>query len=112
MDKIIYSWRNLSLRKSLIVYVVIFVIFAFTISVMTAFFCNSIVNVIKSSYPLSGEKYYLTNEQGEQLGDGTYISNTEILLSEQDEHMIDLLELVPAFATPIYSALCMVTAIL
>ena len=25
---------------------------------------------IRASYPPSGEKYYLTNEQGEQLGDG------------------------------------------
>lgn len=112
MDKIIHSWRNLSLRKSLVLYVVIFVIFAITLSVMTAFFCNSMVNVIKSSYPRYSKKFYLTTEQGERLGDGGYISNTEILLSEQDEYMIDLLELVPVFATPIYSALCIIATAL
>ena len=68
--------------------------------------------MIQASYPLSGEKYYLTNEQGERLGDGTYIGNTPVIFSEEDERTIALLELLPLIAAPVYSALCMIAAVL
>lgn len=110
MDKIKYSGRDLSLRKSLILYVVIFVILALVLSIITAFLCSSITNIIKASYPISGEKYYLTNEQGEQLGNGTYIDTTPTLLEKQDEHIIALLELIPIIAAPLYSAVCIIAA--
>ena len=74
--------------------------------------CNSVVDTIQASYPPSGEKYYLTNEQGERLGDGAYIGNVSVTFSEKDERTIALLELLPVIATPIYSALCIIAAVL
>lgn len=65
-----------------------------------------------ASYPISGEKYYLTNEQGEQLGSGTYISRTSPIISEQDERTLALLNIFPVIATPLYSAFCIIAAAL
>ncbi len=108
MDKVRHTGRNLSIRKSLMLYVVIFVMLAFTLSAMTASLCDSMTNTIRDSYPISGEKYYLTNEQGEQLGDGAYINDIPVPFTEQDERTIDLLALIPIIATPLYSALCII----
>ncbi|MCX4270320.1 MAG: HAMP domain-containing sensor histidine kinase [Lachnospiraceae bacterium] len=112
MDKIKYLRLNLSLRKSLVLYLVVFVILAIILCTATISICNNTVNMIQASYPLSGEKYYLTNEQGERLGDGTYIGNTPVIFSEEDERTIALLELLPLIAAPVYSALCMIAAVL
>ena len=112
MDKIKYLRLNLSLRKSLVLYLVIFVILAIILCTATISICNNTVNMIQASYPPSGEKYYLTNEQGERLGDGTYIGNTPVIFSEEDERTIALLELLPLIAAPVYSALCMIAAVL
>jgi len=54
----------------------------------------------------------LTNEQGEQLGEGTYIGIEPAPLSKKDERTIVLLELFPIVATHLYSALCIISAAL
>ncbi len=112
MDKIKRPKLNLSLRKSLILYIVIFVILALILSISTNYICESTVASIQESYPPSGEKYYLTNEQGERLGEGTYIGNEPVTFSEKDERVITLLKMFPVVATPVYSALCILTAVL
>lgn len=112
MDKIKYLRLNLSLRKSLVLYLVVFVILAIILCTATISICNNTVNMIQASYPPSGEKYYLTNEQGERLGDGAYIGNTPVIFSKEDECTIALLELLPLIAAPVYSALCMIATVL
>ena len=101
MDKIKRPELNLSLRKSLVFYIVVFVILALILSISTNYICESTVATIQESYPPSGEKYYLTNEQGERLGDGAYIGNVPVIFSEKDERTIALLELLPVIATPV-----------
>ena len=64
----------------------------------------------KGRHPPAGEKYYLTNENGERLGEGTYISKQKTPLSEKDERLLSVLEIVPIVAAPIYSALCIIAA--
>ena len=94
MDKIKRSGRDLSLRKSLMLYVIAYAIIALVLSVVTFSICDYATDKIKSSYPLTGEQYYLTNEQGEQLGNGAVIGDTTIPMSKQDERAIALLELL------------------
>lgn len=65
MDKIKKMWCNLSLRKSIILYISAFVILAILLSAGTATLCNNATKTIESKYPPTGEKYYLTNENGE-----------------------------------------------
>lgn len=62
MDKIKKMWCNLSLRKSIILYISAFVILAILLSAGTATLCNNATKTIESKYPPTGEKYYLTNE--------------------------------------------------
>ena len=102
----------LSLRKSLVLYVIAFVVLAVFLSVATFFICGSAAEDIRSSYPPSGEKYYLTNEQGEQLGEGAYIGTELAPMSKQDERTIAILEMLPVIAAPIYSAFCIIAAAL
>ena len=104
--------HNLSLRKSLVFYVIAFVALAVFLSVATFFICGSAAEYIRLSYPPSGEKYYLTNEQGEQLGEGTYIGTELAPMSKQDERTIAILEMFPVLAAPIYSAFCIIVAAL
>ena len=112
MDKINRPGRDLSLRKSLIFYIIVFAVLALILSVMTFSVCGCAADKIRSSYPLTGEKYYLTNEQGERLGDGAFISDTTAPMSEQDERIVALLEIFPVIAVPVYSALCIIAAVL
>lgn len=112
MDKIKRILHELSLRKSLVLYVSVFAIIALVLSMGTSLLCNSVASNIKNSYPPTGEKYYLTNENGEQLGEGTYIGSETSPLSKQDERLVSMYELVPIIATPLYSALSIITAAL
>ena len=112
MGQINYHRHHLSLRKSLIFYVVAFVVLAVILSVATFSICDSAAETISASYPPSGEKYYLTNEQGEQLGEGAYIGTVPVPMSKEDERTIALLEKLPIVATPIYSAFCIIAAAL
>ena len=102
----------LSLRKSLVLYVIAFVVLAVFLSVTTFSICGSAAEGIRTSYPPSGSKYYLTNEQGEQLGEGTYIGTELAPMSKQDERTIAILEMLPVIAAPIYSAFCIIAAAL
>ena len=102
----------LSLRKSLVLYVIAFVVLAVFLSVTTFSICGSAAEGIRASYPPSGERYYLTNEQGKQLGDGAYIGTVPVPMSKEDERTIALLEKLPIVATPLYSAFCIIAAAL
>lgn len=112
MDKVKHPWQDLSLRKSLVSYVVIFAILALMLCAITFALCNNTVENIHASYPPSGEKYYLTNEKGEQLGEGSYIGTELMPMTERDKRLISILELLPILLTPIYSALCIIAAAL
>ena len=102
--------QYLSLRKSLVFYVVAFAALAVVLSAATFALCNGAAESIRAAYPPSGEKYYLTNEQGERLGEGAYIGTEPVSLSEKDENTIALLELIPTVAVPVYSAVCIIAA--
>lgn len=110
MGKIKHFFRNLSLRKSIVIYSSMFTIIALVFSVSTASLCDYAATKIRDSYPPSGEKYYLTNESGERFGDGAYIGTEAMKYSPEDEQFLSILESIPFFATPIYCAICIITA--
>lgn len=112
MDKVKHLGKNLSLRKSIVLYLTVFVLIAFALSIVTTALCNYTVQNIKDSYPPSGEKYYLTTQDGKKLGNGTYIGSSPSPMSKQDERLVATLGIVPMIATPIYSALCIIAAVL
>lgn len=112
MDKVKRYWRDLSLRKSIVFYILIFAVLAIALSMITSASCYNIEQKIYDSYSISSKKYYLTTEDGERLGEGAYILKQPTPLSKKDERIIAVLELIPIAATPIYSALCIIAAAL
>lgn len=101
---------KVSLRRSIIFYIIAFVLIAMILSAGTSFVCDRLSNHIRAAYPETREKYYLTNVDGERLGEGTYISKQEIPYSEMDKKILGLLDVFPMLVTPIYSAICVFAA--
>ena len=99
-----------SLRRSIILYIIIFVLAAMVLSGTTSFACDRLAKRIRNAYPETREKYYLTNMDGERLGEGAYISKQDISYSEGDEKVLELLEILPMLMTPVYSAVCVFAA--
>jgi len=93
-------------------YIFVFAVLAVMLSAAASALCYYAVRKINESYPSTGEKYYLTNEEGERLGKGTYISKQEAPLSEKDERLTSVLEFLPLVVTPASSALCIIAAAL
>ena len=102
---------ELSLRKSLALYIVLFTILAIILCVLTVTISNYAMAAIWAKYPHTGQKYYLTNEQGEQLGEGAYISTESREVSKRDERLVEILEILPIVLAPVYSALCILAAV-
>lgn len=110
MGKVKAWWRGLSLRKSIVCYITAFALSGLLLSVMTSAFCDAEKTRINAAYPSTAEKFYLTNENGERLGDGAYIGSGPVLLSEADQKKIAVLNFIPLIATPFYSSLCILAA--
>ena len=110
MEQIKKIMRNMSLRKSITLYITIFTVIALVLSTATAAVCDYLAECIYNSYPISGEKYYLTNDDGERLGEGVYIIDQVIQYSPEDEKVLSILNTIPTFASPAYSALCIIAA--
>ena len=112
MEQIKRPRQSLSLKKILALYVLVSILVALFLSVATFSICNTTVESIRVSYFVSGEKYYLTNEQMERFGEGAYISDVQDPLYKQDGQTIIMLETAPVIATPIYFSLCIIVAVL
>lgn len=110
MDKIKNPLQSLPLRRSLALYVIVFSALALVLSASAAFACSHAANKIRAAYPPSGEKYYLTNAQGEQLGEGVYIGAEPVPLSARDERAVALLEALPPLAAFVLSVSCLMAA--
>lgn len=111
MDQIKNYFKNLSLRKSLVLYVAFFTLVALLLSGITANLCNRGVANIYSNYPLDGERYYLTTDRGEKLGEGAIIGDSESPLTSKDARVISILGFLPTVLIPVYSALCLLVAV-
>lgn len=112
MDKINRLLQNMSLRKTIVFYITLFALIAFVLSALTSNTCNVLKEHIYSSYPSTGERYYLTTESGERLGEGTFISvhDNSSLISDRDRFRLKLLDIIPMAAIPLYSALGVIAA--
>ena len=65
----------MSLRKALVCYVTAAAVLALALCAITSNLCDFLVKEIYEAYPETVEKYYLTNERGERLGDGSYVGS-------------------------------------
>ena len=78
MEPLKRRWRNLSLRKTLVVYITAAALLAVVLCEMTNDLCGMEIREIHAGYLDSMEKYYLTNERGERLGEGAHIGTDAI----------------------------------
>lgn len=112
MEQLRRRWRALSLRKTLVVYITAAALLALVLCGMTNDLCGMGIREIHAGYLDSMEKYYLTNERGERLGEGAYIGTDAIPLSSEDQRTVDILRALPTVTTPVWSALCILGAAL
>lgn len=112
MELLKRRWRNLSLRKTLVVYITAAALLAVVLCDITNDLCSMEIREIHAGYLDSMEKYYLTNERGERMGDGTYIGTDVFPLSPKDQRTVDILRALPTVTTPAWSALCILGAAL
>ncbi len=108
MDKI-RKWA-LSLRGSLVLHVIVFTLIALGLCYGTEGVCSYARGAIYDSLPPWGEKYYLTNEKGEQLGEGGYIGTAPRVIPEREERLLRVVDVLPVVAAPVYSGLCILAA--
>ena len=112
MELLKRRWRDLSLRKTLVVYITAAALLALVLCGMTNDLCGMGIREIHADYLDNMEKYYLTNERGERLGQGAYIGADVIPLSPEDQKAVDILRALPTVTTPVWSALCILGAAL
>lgn len=112
MDQVKEIWKDLSLRKSIAVYITVFAGLAILLSMITLSLCDLRKKQIDSRYPFEGEFYYLTNAQGQRLGEGAMIGTGGAPMTKEDEIKVTLLDGIRVICVPVYSALCIIGAAL
>jgi signal transduction histidine kinase len=112
MDKIKNRLQNLSLRKSLVLYIILFAVAAFVLSVGITTGCQMAEERIYTNHPRSEERYFLTNEAGERLGEGGLIGTENILYTVQDKRSLQAIQVLQTLAVPLSFSLCMLAAVL
>ena len=111
MEKIKNRLKNLSLRKSLVLYIILFAVIALAVSVGITQGCQVAEERIYASYLQTEERYYLTNEAGERLGEGGFIGKENILYTVQDKRSLQVLNVLQTLAAPLSFSLCMLAAV-
>ena len=110
MGKLKSVFQNMSLRKSLACYIAVFALLAVFLSGLTAGLCSRGTDAIYAKYPDERERYYLVGEDGQRLGESTYVYKQGRMLPKEAERALTVLDLLPTVLTPVYSALCVLAA--
>lgn len=111
MEKIKDRLKTLSLRKSLALYIILFTAVALVVSIGITQGCRMAEEGIYAKYPQTEERYYLTNEAGERLGEGSLIGTENILYAAQDERSLQAIHVAQGLAVPLSFSLCMLAAV-
>ncbi|GFI60954.1 signal transduction histidine-protein kinase BaeS [Clostridiales bacterium] len=109
MDKTKRFLKDLSLRKSIVLYAVVFIVMDLALMALVSYICSASIENIRNSYPKEEKKFYLTTENGERLGNGTYIGSSYIL-TEMDQEIVDILEIFPFISLTMFSVICVIAA--
>ncbi len=106
--------RDLSLRKSLVLYIAAFTVLALAGIAATGGLCEQGRAAIRGRYAGDGERYYLTSETGERLGDGVIVGTADpaALMTPADRRAMAALELLPGLLMPVWSGGCLLAAAL
>lgn len=107
MGKIKHIFRNLSIRKTFMLYVIIFLLLATAISAITINIASDISTKVVLSYS-DGAKSYEVSESGIII---KYIKG-EIQYSAKDAAIVKICDTVTSFSIPVFFSVCVVAAAL
>lgn len=106
--------KNLSIKTSIILAVILGLVVASSCTLITVAWLDQQTSQIHEKYEGQGERYYLTNDIGQQIGEGTVIYTTpatpEAYLKE-DNQKLRLFEIVRIISIPAYYVISLITAI-
>ncbi|WP_010498791.1 HAMP domain-containing sensor histidine kinase [Paenibacillus elgii] len=109
MGKIKKKLRNISIRKSFVIYMAVFLLFAILLSGLITKTVDIASESIKSSYsPKEAGRYYLTTENGKRLGNGAdiVIQYETVQYSPQDKRALFVLDILRSISVPFSFAMC------
>lgn len=99
--------KKKSLFKSIMLYIIAFILLAILLIITVGMVFNYVGETIRSKYTVIEEMFFLTNEEGEQLGDGAYVGSYVAPISEYDRHLISVLETAEALSVMAIPVLCL-----
>lgn len=102
MEKIKKPFRDWSLRASFVLYIVVFLGLALLASGFTQNALEKAGDDIRAAYSTDNERYYLTNAQGEQLGEGAVIYGQPRTYAAKDERRLAVYETVRESCAAVY----------
>ncbi|GIN94279.1 two-component sensor histidine kinase [Siminovitchia terrae] len=104
--------KHLSIKKTAMLFMVIALIVATCLVAIT----NLVVEMIRSdiyiAYAIDGEKFYLTTDTGDQLGNDVVLSSKGTTFSKVDNREMTTLNIISFASIPFFFIVCIVIAAL
>ena len=98
MDKVRRAFRNLSIPKTFMVYMLLFPALAAILSTLTTRIAFDIENDINLRYEDPGDRYTLQNDRGEML----YVSAPYVSYTQEDGRIVAACNFVETWSIPIF----------
>lgn len=102
--------KHLSIKTAAVLTMIAGILLATGCSAITILWLDKESNDIYKKYEENGDRYYLTDEKGKQIGEGTIIYNAPLTYSKQDKQKLRILEVARTINVPIYFMTSMILA--
>lgn len=99
--------KKKSLFRDIILYMLSFIFLSFFLIIAINLLCSGLKDMVLTKYALIENLYFLTTEEGEQLGDGAYIGAFTVPFSDEDTRFISALETAEVLTTVATPVLCL-----
>ena len=103
--------KHLSIKTAIVLAIIIGIVVASCCSVITIMWVDQQTNAITEKYKEDGEQYYLTDENGQRVGEGTIIYQTSPVYSQADKQKLRMLEIARTVSIPIYFIISLLVAV-
>lgn len=110
MERLIRWFKQLSIPTTFIIYMFLCLLIALILSAITMNAVDNRIAVISASYDREGSRYYLTTENGRQLGEGVNIYVDDVNYSLEDQRKLKALSVVSIVAIPLYFTICIIVS--
>lgn len=103
--------KHLSIKVAAAITMLLGILIATGLSALSIFLVDQQTNKISEKYEVDGDRYYLTDENGEKLGEGAVIFSATPNYSEEDEQKLRLFGFVRTGIVPFYFIISMVIVV-